>query len=494
METKLLTAAESDLLIAADILKKGGNVIIPTETVYGLGADAMNPEAVKNIFKAKGRPVDNPLIVHISSFDMLSGIVSEFPESAKAIADKFWPGPLTIILNKCKNVPYETTGGLETVAVRMPKCKTASRLIELSGIPIAAPSANLSGKPSPTTFRHCIDDMMGRVDAIIDGGDCEIGVESTVVDLSGDKPVLLRPGGITLEQLSEVLGEVDVITSVKEGETPKSPGLKYKHYSPDADVIILSGNIDDVTSYVEKHAAHSKVGVLVFDEFPKFKGAETISLGSIKNPKNATHRLFNALRDMDKLRVTKIFAPEIGSKGVWRAVRNRLYRAAGGKLINLSELKKPYESIENEHNVKKILFVCTGNTCRSPMAEGIFNEICKNRGISAIADSAGIYADGSPASKNAVLAMKELGVDINGRKSRNITDDMIKSADLVLTMSGSHKNALISVFGDSKKIKTLSEFVGEAGDVPDPFGGSMDTYRQCRDSLKALIGKVVDKL
>ena len=162
-------------------------MIIPTETVYGLGADAMNPEAVKNIFKAKGRPADNPLIVHISSVDMLNGIVSDFPESARSLTEKFWPGPLTVILNKCKNVPYETTGGLDTVAVRMPKCETARRLIELSGLPIAAPSANLSGKPSPTTFQHCIDDMMGRVDAIIDGGDCEIGVESTVVDLSGNK-------------------------------------------------------------------------------------------------------------------------------------------------------------------------------------------------------------------------------------------------------------------------------------------------------------------
>lgn len=494
MKTKLLTTAESDLIIAADILKKGGNVIIPTETVYGLGADAMNPEAVKNIFKAKGRPADNPLIVHISSVDMLNGIVSDFPESARSLTEKFWPGPLTVILNKCKNVPYETTGGLDTVAVRMPKCETARRLIELSGLPIAAPSANLSGKPSPTTFQHCIDDMMGRVDAIIDGGDCEIGVESTVVDLSGNKPVLLRPGGITLEQLSEVLGEIDVITSVKKGETPKSPGLKYKHYSPDADVIILSGSVDEVTSYVEKQAALSKVGVLVFDEFPKFKGAETISLGSIKNPKNATHRLFNALRDMDKLGVTKVFAPEIGTHGVWRAVRNRLYRAAGGKLINLSELENSAESSEKKNTAKKVLFVCTGNTCRSPMAQGIFNQICKNRGIAAVADSAGIYADGSPASENAVLAIKELGIDIDGRKSKSVTCDMIKSADFVLTMSASHKKALMMDFGNSEKIKTLSEFVGEGGDVPDPFGGSIDMYRHCRDSLKTLIEKAVAKL
>ena len=250
MDTKLLTTEDKDIKIAADILKNGGNVIFPTETVYGLGADARNPEAVKNIFKAKGRPSDNPLIVHISSIDMLSDIAEDISESAKSLINKYWPGPLTIIFKKRENVPCETTGGLSTVAVRMPGSNTARRLIEVSEIPIAAPSANLSGKPSPTSAEHCITDMMGRVDAIIAGEDCEVGLESTVVDLSGDIPVMLRPGGVTLEQLREVLGEVETVTSVKEGETPKSPGLKYKHYAPNAEVVILSGNFEEAEKYL----------------------------------------------------------------------------------------------------------------------------------------------------------------------------------------------------------------------------------------------------
>lgn len=493
MDTKLLTTAEDDLKIAADILKNGGNVIIPTETVYGLGADAMNPTAVKNIFKAKGRPADNPLIVHIASFDMLDKIAENIPDSAKALSAKFWPGPLTVILNKCKNVPYETTGGLDTVAIRMPRCEATKRVIELSGVAVAAPSANLSGKPSPTTFRHCVDDMMGRVDAIVDGGDCEIGVESTVIDLSGDKPILLRPGGITYEQLKEVLGEVEIVTSVKDGEKPKSPGLKYKHYSPEAEVIILSGSAGDVVSYVEKQAKTEKTGVLVFDEFPKFNGAVSISLGSVKNPKNAAHRLFTALRDMDKAGVSKVYAPEIGTKGEWRAVRNRLYRAAGGRILSLSD--NDSERRNNRGADKKyVLFVCTGNTCRSPMASAMFNDICKKKNIAAVSDSAGIFADGSAASDNAAAAMREIGLDISGQASKRLTAEMIDSADLVLTMSQGHKSAIKSAFGGGEKVKTLCEYAGEDGDVSDPFGGSIDEYRRCRDMLKGLVSKAAEKL
>ncbi len=479
METKILTTTIEDLTIAADILKKRGNVIFPTETVYGIGADARNPEGVKNIFAAKGRPADNPLIVHISSFDMIEDLTEEIPEKARTLAEKYWPGPLTIILKKSESVPKETTAGLNTVALRMPENETARKLIEISGIPVAAPSANLSGKPSPTTAQHCIDDMMGRVDAIIKGDDCEFGVESTVVDLSGDKPILFRPGAVTLEQLTEVLGEVEVTFSVKEGEKPKSPGLKYKHYAPDAEIFILSGSVEEVQNLIDKE--DKKVGMLVFDEFPEFKGVVSVSLGSRKKPLDAMHRLFSALREMDKQGVNIIYAPEIPDTDEWSAVKNRLYRAAGNQVINLSK-------------TKKVLFVCTGNTCRSPMAEGIFNKICEDKGIDAKATSAGIFADGSGASYNTVSVMKELSVDIEGRCSRQISRDDINNADLVLTMTASHKDILKNFFGAKENIFTLSEFAGEMGEVSDPFGCDEETYRKCRDEIYKLVLKAVDKL
>ncbi len=478
MDTRILTTADEDLKIAADILKNGGNVIFPTETVYGLGADAKSPIAVKNIFKAKGRPSDNPLIVHVSSTDMLDGIVEDITDDAKHLMDKFWPGPLTIILKKCKNVPYETTGGLDTVAVRMPKSEAARRLIELSGIPIAAPSANLSGKPSPTEAKHCIDDMMGRVDAIVLGEACEVGLESTVIDMSGEIPTLLRPGGVTLEQLREILGEVECVTKVKEGEKPKSPGLKYKHYSPEAEVVILSGSFDEAEAYIKRNLADKKVGLLTFDEFPKIDGVISISLGSFKEPKDAAHKLFGALREMDKMGADIVYAPEIPETGVWMAVRNRLYRAAGEKIVDVSDKKK-------------ILFVCTGNTCRSPMAEALFNHLAREKGILAEAKSAGVFASGGGVSQNSIDAMAELGIDISAEISKQISREMIDEADLILTMSQSHKAMTEAMFG-CDKVYTLGGFCGDGEDISDPFGGNLDIYKACRDEIRHKIYKVLE--
>ena len=482
MDTKLLSTNIEDLNIAAEILLKGGNVIFPTETVYGIGADAMNKEAVSSIFVAKGRPSDNPLIVHISSMDMLTNIVEEVPDSAKKLMEKYWPGPLTVILKKKKNIPDETTAGLDTVAVRMPESLVARKLIELADIPVAAPSANLSGKPSPTKAQHCIDDMMGRVDAIICGDDCEVGVESTVIDMSGDVPMLFRPGGITLEQLTEVLGDVKIATAIKSDEIPKSPGLKYKHYAPNAEVVILSGSYDEACAYIKNEAKTRNVGVLSFDEFPSVSNAKNISLGSINNPQDAARRLFSALRQMDKLSVDVIYAPEISNKGMWDAVRNRLYRSAGEKIINLSL------------DVRKILFVCTGNTCRSPMAEGIFNDEVKRKQLPYVAMSAGIYTDGSAYSKNSVEVMRELEIDISNGHSKQITAEMVNDAHIILTMTKAHKDTLVSVFGCSDKIKTIAEFAGTSDDIIDPYGGDVALYRICRDKIKVLVSKIIEKL
>ena len=474
-ETQYFTTSNEDLIQAAKLLSDGKTVIFPTETVYGLGANALDENAAEKIFSAKGRPSDNPLIVHISNMDLLGDLVAEVPDIAKKLMDKFWPGPLTLIFKKSDKVPKTVTGGLDTVAVRMPSHSTAKRLLEYAKIPIAAPSANLSGKPSPTIIEHVKEDMDGRVDGIIDGGDCQVGVESTVLDISCETPKLFRPGGVTAEEIEDVIGKkIDIVTSVKEGETPKSPGLKYKHYAPQTQVLILSGTFEERSVYAEKLSKTKKIGLLDFDDVPRIcKSAVFSSLGNSKNPLDATHRLFAALRELDKKDIDIILAPEISDEGVWSAVKNRLYRAAGESIISLG--------------AKKIVFVCTGNTCRSPMAEGILRDLA---GDKVSVSSAGIAAGISTASKKSVDAMAEIGIDISGHTSKQLTPDMMAEADLILTMTKAHKMILVMSQPEFKeKIMTLSEWAETDEDVSDPYGGDLDKYRNCRDQIKGLIEK-----
>lgn len=501
METKLLSNSENDLNIAAEIIRSGGTVVFPTETVYGLGADALNPDAVKKIFTAKGRPADNPLIVHIYDVKQLNEIVSEVPESAKKLMNKFWPGPLTIILKKSNKIRNEVTAGLDTVGVRMPVQPEAKRLLELSGVPIAAPSANLSGKPSPTAFAHCVDDMNGRVDAIIDGGDCNVGIESTVIDLSGE-PIIYRPGDVTAEQIEQILNcKVKTVSEVKENEKPKSPGLKYKHYSPKAEVIIVKGSVEEVVNCV--NGQKDRCGILIFDEFSSelnkkiSPNIEIISLGSMKSPKEAASSLFKALREMDNRGVKRVFAPEIPSTDKWSGVRNRLYRAAGNRIVDTKDYFKKSRinpNIKSEiKDIHNILFVCTGNTCRSPMAEGIFNSMAENENLNVRASSAGIYVlPCSKVSKNSVDALSVENIDISKHQPKQLDFQLISDADLVLTMSSSHKSAIINEFPDLKnKVYTIAEFVGEKSDISDPFGGDLNLYKSCMIDIKSLIEKLI---
>lgn len=330
----------NDINTAAEILKNGGIVAIPTETVYGLAANAFDGEAVKKIFEAKGRPQDNPLIVHISDFEQIYSIAREVPENAKKLAEKFWPGPLTIILPKRKEIPDETSGGLDTVAVRMPSHKIADKIISLS-CPLAAPSANISGFPSPTSFEHVEADMTGRADAICDGGECDVGVESTVITLATPVPMLLRPGGVTLEQLESVLGRVDVAEAVLnpmgKDESAPSPGMKYKHYSPDAQIQIVRGNLNEFADFANRSDCD---GVLCFEGEEKlFHDKITVTFGKEDDSLSQAQRLFEALRELDEKGARNVLSRSPSKNGVGLAVCNRLYRAAAFRFINA--IKRP---------------------------------------------------------------------------------------------------------------------------------------------------------
>lgn len=329
-----------DIETAAEILRNGGIVAIPTETVYGLAANAFDGEAVRKIFEAKGRPQDNPLIVHISDFEQIYSIAREVPENAKALADTFWPGPLTIILPKKAEIPSETSGGLDTVAVRMPSHKIANKIIELS-CPLAAPSANISGFPSPTSFDHVEADMTGRADAICNGGDCDVGVESTVITLATKVPMLLRPGGVTLEQLKSVLGKVEVADAVlnpmNKDDKAESPGMKYKHYSPEAQIQIVRGNIKEFTDYVNTSDSD---GVLCFEGEEKyFPDKICVTFGKEDDSLSQAQRLFEALRELDEKGAKNVLSRSPSKNGVGLAVCNRLYRAAAFRFINA--IKRP---------------------------------------------------------------------------------------------------------------------------------------------------------
>ena len=329
---------------AGDIIKKGGLVAFPTETVYGLGGDALNPEASAGIYAAKGRPSDNPLIVHIAETDSLDRIVRRIPDGAGKLADRFWPGPLTIIFEKSDAVPVQTTGGLDTVAVRFPEDRTAQALIKASGGYIAAPSANISGRPSPTRGEYVIQDQDGRVDMIICGDDSRIGLESTIVDMTSEEPVILRPGFITLEELGEVLPGITLdrgLISEDPDIRPKAPGMKYRHYAPRGELTIVEGDNESVISYINMKTGEAsekglRTGVIAHDERTGMYKADLIAgIGRETEPEEAAHRIYTVLRRMDDEKIDVIYTESMSEGGIGTAFMNRLTKAAGHHIVRL---------------------------------------------------------------------------------------------------------------------------------------------------------------
>ncbi len=330
---------------AAEVIKRGGLVAFPTETVYGLGANALDETATKSIFEAKGRPSDNPLIVHIADKGSVKLLVDEMPEAAEKLVEKFWPGPLTLVMKKSRIIPGIITAGLDTVAIRMPSHPIALALIKEAGLPVAAPSANRSGRPSPTTAKHVIDDLWNRVDVILDGGPTSVGVESTVLDITGDVPMILRPGGITPSQIKSVLGTVVYDPALNAGgaenAVPKSPGMKYKHYSPKAQLIIVEGELTRVVARIREMVDEYKsrgisVGVLATEQTrDMYDSAEIISLGDRDKPETLASNLFTALREFDKRNVEVILGEAVNNEEIGLAVMNRMSKAAGGNIIKV---------------------------------------------------------------------------------------------------------------------------------------------------------------
>ena len=347
METKVITIDhknidETVLQEAGRIIRDGGLVAFPTETVYGLGGDALNKESSRKIYEAKGRPSDNPLIIHISNMDDLKPIVEEIPEDVYRLAEAFWPGPLTIIMKKSALVPKETTGGLDTVAVRMPSHPVARKFIEFAGGYVAAPSANVSGRPSPTRAKYVIEDMTGRIDMILDGDGIDIGLESTIVDMTGEVPMILRPGYITLDMLQKVLGQVDTdktILDINCKEPPKAPGMRYRHYAPKGQLTIVEGDVERTIEKINEltrqaHIKGEKVGIIGTEEtWMKYQGDSIKSVGKRRDEEAIARTLYAILRVFDDEDVTVIYSESFSECSMGQAIMNRLLKAAGHQII-----------------------------------------------------------------------------------------------------------------------------------------------------------------
>jgi len=492
METMVVTVDpfnpdERVLETCASLLRSGGLVAFPTETVYGLGANALDARAVLKIFQAKGRPQDNPLIVHVARMEQVEPLVQDIGPTARRLIEAFWPGPLTLLFRKREIIPPEVTAGLPLVAIRMPDHPVAHRLIDLAGVPIAAPSANLSGRPSPTTAQDVLQDLSGKIDLIVDGGPANIGVESTVLDISGPRPRMLRPGGVSREELEAILGHVDIVETAGEpSERPlPSPGMKYTHYSPRALVFLAKGPPHEQKQAVLLAGlrwvlADKKVVVLASSEnLEAYEALEktyparfrVLELGSRDDLAPVAARLFSSLRFADVLQADIVISETFPTTGLGLAIANRLERASGGKELSFPGLR-PFT----------VLMVCSGNTCRSPMAEGLLTKLWRDAGepfpIKVISRGTNAFP-GFPASPEAVSVMKGRGIDLSGHSSWPVAEKDLADADIVIAMTRSHKGTLLTRFPQhSHKIWTLSELVPAEvpGDVDDPLGKGQDFY------------------
>lgn len=480
---------------AGEILKKGGLVAFPTETVYGLGANALDEEAAKKTYAAKGRPSDNPLIVHIADVQALEEIAVNIPAEVEELAYHFWPGPLTLILEKSSVVPYETTGGLDTVAVRMPSDLIARELILSSGGYVSAPSANISGRPSPTTAEHVRQDLNGKIDMILDGGSVEIGLESTILDMTVNPPMILRPGAITLDMLEEVIGDVSVDQTILGNESevpPKAPGMKYRHYAPKAKLAIVEGTIREEILAIRQlayEAEHNgkRVGIIASNETVDFYTHGLIkNIGTRENEKTIAKNLYAILREFDEEEIDEIYSESFSQEGIGRAIMNRLEKAAGHSRISASAIVK-------QQKYHRIVFVSGTDTCRGPMAAELLRK--KELQQEYVVDSRGmVVLFPEPANQKAEAVMKSMHMTLKNHTACAISESDIGEDILLLTFEEKYKEKIISEYGDYGNVYTLYEFIEESSVVEDPYGKPLQVYGECLEKIAKLMDKLSKEL
>lgn len=480
--------SENDLEEIGNILKNGGLVAFPTETVYGLGANALDENAAKKIYEAKGRPSDNPLIVHISNVRDLDVVASNVPDTALALAERFWPGPLTMILNKTPLVPLATTGGLETVAIRIPKNKLARQIITAGGGFIAAPSANSSGKPSPTSAGHVINDLMGKIDMIVDGGLCTIGLESTIIDLTTDVPTILRPGYITKSQLEEVIGHVEKPAGINDDDNaPKAPGMKYRHYAPKAELSIFVGRAksvsDKINSMTKECLANNKgVGIICSKETKDLYTDGIVScIGSLSSSDDIAAHLYDILRAFDAKGVDYIFSESFFVGELGDAIMNRLEKAAGGKIFICST------NIDYE-NIDSIIFVDDDNVSLSVMAEYIARCQRTKRNLKILSMGLNVsFAE--PINPKAEMILSKHGIDATSHIARALKQHDFREKTAIVALSIAVKDKIIDRYRDTEQLYTLSEFFDDMIVLDDPFGKDLEEYEKCYEVLYSVLSR-----
>jgi len=486
---------EQVLARAGEILKSGGLVAFPTETVYGLGANALDENAAMKTYAAKGRPSDNPLIVHITDVEDLPIVARNISDKAKQIMERFWPGPLTLIFEKQYIVPFGTTGGLHTVAVRMPTDEIARAVIRAGGGYISAPSANTSGRPSPTSAQHVADDFDGRIDMIIDGGNVDIGLESTIVDMTVDPPMILRPGAITREMLEEVVGEVSVdaaLLAEDSGEAPKAPGMKYRHYAPKAQLTIVEGEMDDTIKAIRQIAYEQtrlgyKVGIIATAETEAYYSNGIVkNIGTRQNENSIAKNLYRVLREFDEEDVDYIYSESFAGEGIGDAIMNRLDKAAGHHTIQATDITKLQK-------YRRVLFISKSDNCRGPMAaELLRNESLEQEYL--IGSRGMVVLFPEPANQKAEAIMRCHQMTLAEHEATQLDEEDLDEDTLILTFEEAQKWKIVSDYENVKHVYTLNEYIDDERVVNSAHGQPLNVYGENFELLRELIHKLAERL